>query len=128
VATIYTRRFLMAAGGSGSASWQVPVGKLAVITSVVALNGGAAGGYTMVSVAGVAVWIRVHQATNVAISEAMRLPVYAGELITALASQLYMTVTISGYLFDSDPAREQLGLDHAVVPFTGQTPALFGEP
>ena len=101
---IYTTRFLIAAGGSGAFTYQVPAGKLAVITSVVGLNGGAAGGYTMMTVAGTAVWIRVYQATNTSAEAAMRLPVYAGETIGAVASQLYMTLTISGYLFDADGA------------------------
>lgn len=99
MAGIYTERFLFAAGGSGAVGWTVPGGHRAIITSVVGLNGGGPGGFVMLSVAGTAVWIHTFQVTNSAVAEAMRVPAYAGEVIGGYSSQLYMTLTVSGYLF-----------------------------
>lgn len=99
MAALYSTRFLMASGVAGTFTYSVPNDRLAIIRSVVGLNGGAAGGYTMMTVAGVAVWIYAYPGVNQSRNEEMRLVVSPGETIGAVLSQQYMALTISGYLF-----------------------------
>lgn len=99
MATVYTERFLLTTV-VGTDQFVVPAGKRAIITSIVGLNGGPAGSNAIVRVAGTAIWIHAYQDTNQSVVANLRVAAYEGEVIAGVLSALYMSLTITGYLFD----------------------------
>jgi len=106
VQRVYSTRFLLAAGSNLTWTYTVPSGRIAVVRSITSLNGGVAGQFAIVSIAGTAIYVRTFPATNQSDTMEMRQVVYGGETIGASLSGLYMTCAISGYLFDDLGAEE----------------------
>lgn len=99
---VYSTRFIAASGADITRTYSVPVGKRAVVTSMVFSNSSSVAGYVTVFVANVVLYRHDFQAQVGSASVAVRAVLYGGEPLGVYTSTSGVRCVVSGFLFD-DP-------------------------
>lgn len=97
---VYTERFVACFGAQASVTYTVPVGKRAVVTSVVVTQVSGNVALAQVVIGPAVVYQRMLQAEASTTTLTMRCVAYGGEVIAAFTAAAGIYVSVGGYLFD----------------------------
>jgi hypothetical protein len=98
--TVYTSTFLRFNVTAAYYQWVCPIGKRAVVTSIVAAHSGATVANVDAWIEGVACYRVAFQAARGTDAKAVRMVIYGGEELLAYITGTGISLVISGYLFD----------------------------
>lgn len=98
--TPYTETFLRVIATATNVSWNCPIGKRAVVTSIVAVNAGSNPGSVHVTIAGVYVLVASFQVGEVRQPYQLRCVCYGGQAILVHHTAAGLHSQVTGYLFE----------------------------
>lgn len=103
---IYSERFVQTAADGVWAHFNVPLGKRAVIKSIMSFHGGTQPGNVQVYAAAWTIYYHPFPASAELVVADVMVVVYGGEALGAIVNGPNVTATICGYLFDDAGRRD----------------------
>lgn len=119
---VYSERLLASNNISGYVTWTCPVGKRAVVKTIVIDTGNVTSGFIVVSSGAATVYTHYVQAAKETPVLAVMGVVYGGEQLKIYTTGLGMACSCNGYIFDSPATAAVLPADDVWVVSEGPPP------